>query len=82
MQVKDILKNIDYLKSRGYITDETEVIYAADDEGNSYHEIVASPSVVYLDTKPSHYIDPDSVFWLDEVEYKDKDHLLSVLCIN
>jgi len=49
MRVNDLINCIRKLKALGKITGDTELVYAVDDEGNSYQKVNFAPSVIVLD---------------------------------
>ena len=75
MKLKEFLENLNELVKENPQVLEYEVIYAKDDEGNGFSEIVYTPSVGFLDDD-SEFTDEVSEDW-DELEEEP-----NVICIN
>jgi hypothetical protein len=75
MKLKEFLENLNELVKENPQVLEYEVIYAKDDEGNGFREVVYTPSVGFLDDENKYTVE-ESEDW-EELEEEP-----NVICIN
>lgn len=74
MKLKEYLEELQNKINKNPEILEYDVIYASDDEGNSYSEIHFGPTIFKFDG--------ESVYNLDEADDYEEDELRNVICLN
>lgn len=73
--IESLQKIVEEQPERG----EHVVIYAKDDEGNEYHPVHFSPSVLYAESPLTNYVEVVSE---EDVDEEESDNYVQVICIN
>lgn len=74
MKVKDLLKALNKVTKDNPNAKNFEIIYASDDEGNSYHRIHNTPTLMQVEDVKEYY--------LEVIEDEVKNDENTVICIN
>lgn len=78
MKLKEFLKKINSMVAKDKSLLELNVVYAIDDEGNSYHEVWNEPAVGYFEDNEFHFEGDEE----DDEEDDEDDREVNAIVIN